>query len=339
MPESKRIINNFAFIFLIFSLTCFLFGEIKSWAGGRAHQISGELFASAVVSKDVYITAGDRGVIYLSKDRGTTWELVKSPTKKALASICFSDPGHGWIVGQSGVILHSADGGQTWQAQSSGVDKYLLDVDFIDSKKGFAVGADAAIVMTTDSGRTWYRSSFKLPQQNLEEEFNFFAVEMMDKKNICFAGDGGRIFRSSNGGLTWTEAKSPLYDQELMEGKILYAMAYDSGFLYAVGIDGILIYSRDQGHTWEEIDTGFTGPELYCLDIIDGVGLAAGSGGHIIRTKDGGFSWQIVAVPEKTTRFWLSGLDLNKTDSGNIYGLIVGQNGTAGQVVNNEIRW
>ncbi len=79
------------------------------------------------------------------------------------------------------------------------------------------------------------------------------------------------------------ESKSPLYDEEMMEGRILYSMTYDSGILYAVGIDGVLVTSTDQGKTWKERATGFPGPELYCIDVVNGVGLAAGSGGHILR--------------------------------------------------------
>ncbi len=339
MPASRRILSIIASILLIFLLDPSFSAEKKSWAGNRGgRQISGDMFASAVVSENVYIMIGARGTIYLSKDRAKTWKTVKRPTEKALASICFPDDRHGWIAGQSGVILYSADSGENWQAQSSGVDKYLMDVDFIDWNNGFAVGEDATVVMTTDSGRTWTRSSFQAPQ-DLGEELNLFAVKMMDTQRICFAGDGGRIFRTEDGGQTWTEAKSPLYDRDLMEGKILYAIAYDSGILYAVGIDGVFIYSKDLGKTWKETKTGFVGPELYCLDVIDGMGLAAGAGGHIIRTTDGCLSWEVVDVPEKVSRFWLSGLDLKKTESGDFFGLVVGQNGTAGQIINNNLRW
>ena len=78
--------------------------------------------------------------------------------------------------------------------------------------------------------------------------------------------------------------------------------------------------STDQGKTWKERSTGFTGPELYCIDVVNGVGLAGGSGGHIIRTSDGGSSWQGMDVPEEITRFWLSGIDLQETAAGGVRG-------------------
>ncbi len=323
-------------------LPCFLSLGDQAGAGQRGpHVVSGDLFSAAVVTEDVHIMVGDRGLIYLSKDGARTWNVVDSKTRRALAAVCFPDDQYGWIVGQRGVILHSPDRGGTWVVQPSGVDRYLLDVDFIDRHHGFAVGADATVVMTSNGGKTWQRSPFEPPPdlEEMEEDINLFAVVMMDTRQACLAGDYGRIFRTEDRGQTWTEADSPLYDREMMEGKILYAMAHHAGTLYAAGIDGVLVHSRDQGRTWKEVDTGFSGPELYCLDVVGRVALAAGSGGHLIKTSDGGATWQVVVVPEKVTRFWLSGVDLKETSSGSIQGLIAGQSATFGHLVNGNLRW
>jgi photosystem II stability/assembly factor-like uncharacterized protein len=301
-------------------------------------RIDVHLFASAVLSTTDAVMVGDRGKIFLSADGARTWEAVPSGTKKALATVCFPDDRHGWAAGQGGVILHSEDGGRTWMAQASGVDAYLLDIDFVDVACGVAVGADSTVVVTRDGGRTWKNASLSL-SLDLDEEINLFAVVVLEPQKACIAGDRGRVFTTEDGGGRWTESKSPLYDEEMMEGRILYSMAYDSGVLYAVGIDGALVTSRDQGNTWVEHATGFPGPELYGIDMVAGTGLAAGSGGHIIRTDDGGSTWSEVEVPEETTRFWLSGVDIKKMSSGEISGLIVGQEGTFGRLENGTFSW
>ncbi len=314
-------------------------GPDRSVAGKAAlGELKGNLFASAVISHSGCIVVGDRGRVYLSNDGAKTWKTVESKTKNALASVCFPDERHGWIVGQGGVIVHSADGGQTWLAQPSGVSKYLLAVDFIDMHNGYAVGADAVVVRTTDGGKTW-RESPLMAQLELEDEFNLFTVVMMDVGRVCAAGDSGRIFISEDAGQTWQEALSPLYDHEIMDGVTLYSLAHDQGTLYAVGLDSAFMYSRDQGKTWVKGETGFPGPELYCVDFADGLGLAAGSGGHVIRTSDQGATWGVVPVPEQVTWGWLSGMDVRKDSSGDITGLVVGQNGMAGQFIKDRISW
>ena len=300
--------------------------------------VSGNFFSSAVFSQNRYVLVGDRGRILLSDDAGTRWKAIDSRTKGALVSVCSPDGENGWAVGQEGRILYSPDQGRTWGVQPSGVDRYLLAVDFADANNGVVAGIDSTVLLTADGGKTWKRPSFKVPSE-FEEEFALFAAVMIKPGHACIAGDYGRIFITEDAGENWIEVKSPLYDEDMMEGKVLYALAHNSGTLYGVGIDGVFVVSRDQGRTWTQGNTGFSGAELYCIDMVDGFGLAGGSGGHLIRTGDGGKTWQALAVPEKVTRGWLSGIALRKDLSGRINGLIVGEDGITGRVVNGKVHW
>jgi len=324
---------------LIVTAVCFSLVRADLYAEeGASVAVDVNLFASAVLPGGASIMVGDRGRIFRSEDGARAWKAIHSGTKKALATVCFSDDRHGWAAGQGGVIVHSSNGGRTWQTQDSGVDVYVLAIDFFDPRHGLAVGADSTVVATTDGGRTWKSTSLS-SALGLIEEVNLFAVAMTGEQKACVTGDGGRIFTTEDGGQSWVQAKSPLYDEEMMEGRILYSMAYDAGTLYAVGIDGAFVTSKDQGKTWVEHETGFPGPELFCIDVEGGVGLAGGSGGHVIQTSDGGSTWSLVQVPDKVTRYWLSGVDLQKTPSGDVRGLIVGQEGTSGRLESGALTW
>ena len=146
-------------------------------------------------------------------------------------------------------------------------------------------------------------------------------------------------FITEDGGGSWSEIKTPLYDEMAMMGKVLYAVVYDSGTLYTAGIDSTFAFSKDRGKTWTVGDTGFEKPDLFCLDFVGPVGLAAGSGGHVIKTTDGGATWREVEVPERVWQVFLSGLDLKKNGSGEVAGLVVGEKGTYGHVVDRTIHW
>jgi photosystem II stability/assembly factor-like uncharacterized protein len=335
MRSGKRI-RRFG---LLVCSVCLSFLHVDSRAEENpSASVDVNLFASAVLSNRDCVMVGDRGKIFLWKDGAGTRKAIESGTTSALVTVCFPDDRRGWIAGQGGVILHTGDGGSSWKVQPSGVDAYLLDIDFIDPHHGIAVGADSTVLFTADGGGTWQNAALGTSLA-LTEEINLFAVVMMDEQKACIAGDGGRIFASEDGGRRWVESKSPLYDEEMMEGRILYAMTHDSGTLYAVGIDGVLVTSRDRGKTWKERATGFPGPELYCIDVVNGVGLAAGSGGHILQTSDGGSTWRVMEVPEEITRFWLSGVDLQEIADGGIRGLLVGQDGTVGRLENGALSW
>jgi len=300
--------------------------------------IGSSLFATAVLSDTDCIMVGDRGKIFLSNDGARSWKAIDSGTKVALSSVCFPDGQHGWIAGQAGVLLHSQDGGKTWKPQSSGVNTYLMDVDFLDARRGIAVGRDTTVLTTADGGATWERSPLR-ESTDLFDDLTLFAAAMMDDRHACVVGDMGRIFITGDGGQTWSESKTPLYDEQMMMGRILYALAYDSGTLYAAGIDSTFVYSKDLGKSWTRGDTGFSKPDLYGIDFVGGMGLAAGSGGHVIRTSDGGSTWQVLEVPEPITRFWLSDVDLMRSRSGKVKGLVVGKRGTFGHFMDGSLTW
>jgi hypothetical protein len=44
-------------------------------------------------------------------------------------------------------------------------------------------------------------------------------------------------------------------------------------------------------------------------------------------------------VPETVWRGWLSGIDLKRRSSGEVTGLVVGQDGTFGHIVDDTINW
>ena len=300
--------------------------------------IGGSLFASAVVSDTAYIMVGDRGKIFLSNDGTKTWEAIESGTRFALSSVCFPDDRNGWIAGQMGALLHSQDGGKTWQAQSPGVDAYLLGVDFLDPLHGIVVGRDTTVLTTSDGGATWNQSPLKT-SADLFDDVTLFAAAMIDTRSICAVGDMGRIFITEDGGESWAETKTSLYDEMSMMGRVLYAVVYDSGTLYAAGIDSTFAFSKDRGKSWTVGDTGFVKQDLFGIDFVGEFGLAAGSGGHVIRTSDGGSTWHEVEVPEKVWQVFLCGLDLKRNGSGEVAGLVVGERGTFGHIVDRTIHW
>ncbi len=326
-------------LFLIFLLILYCSLTIQSYGNPSPfNPVSGNLFAAAIISDNRHIVVGERGSIYLSEDGAETWRKLKSPTLKALFAVCFPDGQNGWIFGQSGTILYSGDSGNSWKTQPSGTGTTLFEGDFMDSQNGFAVGADSTLVKTTDGGRTWTPAVVST-DSNEAETYTLFAVIMVTPQAVCIAGEGGRILASKDAGITWSESQSPLYDKEIMEGTTIYAMAADSDRLYAVGLDGSFIYSDDRGRTWATGTSGLKDPDLYSIDVVDGIGLAAGTGGYILQTLDKGSTWQIMTVPETITSSWISGLDLRKGASGELLGLIAGQNGALGRFSNGKLTW
>ncbi len=81
--------------------------------------------------------------------------------------------------------------------------------------------------------------------------------------------------------------------------------------IFAVGRQGMVVRSEDQGATWQALASGVTA-ELHALAFFNAdTGIIAGAGGTILRTRDGGVSFQVLPSPDTTTYYALYGFDHN----------------------------
>lgn len=108
---------------------------------------------------------------------------------------------------------------------------------------------------------------------------------------IVAVGDSGRAWRSDDGGGTWTLATLP-------GAPDLFGADWPApGALYAVGAGGAAFVSADSGRTWGAQASG-TGAALHAVRFEDALsGWSCGEAGRVLRTTDGGANWSLVAVP------------------------------------------
>ena len=272
------------------------------------------IYGSAVISASVYILVGSRGKIFRSVDKGQSWQMIASGTRKTLYAVSFTDLKTGWISGQSGLILHTTDGGQTWAKQDSGTKKHLFGISFGDAQHGCAVGDWSIIVVTDDGGATWKDASLK-------EDVLLYDVHMTDAQNGNAVGEFGVIYSTSDGGINWTRIESPNPEE-----KSLFCMHRNGKSLYAGGLDGLILYSKDSGSTWSRAANPVN-KSIYGISVLGPSGWAVGDSGTVLRTENGGESWQAVAVPEAYKLFWLKAIEVHNSLPEDRYGFVAGANG------------
>jgi photosystem II stability/assembly factor-like uncharacterized protein len=138
------------------------------------------------------------GQILATSDGGHTWDVQLSGPSNIVAVDMLSDGLHGWGVGEGGLI-ETSDGGAHWVTWSN---QSLSSVQFLTAETGWGVEVRSGdpvgtLAKTEDGGRTW-------TQQDPQVESVCFA-----DANIGWAAgpsEGGiSLFRSSDGGSTWTE--------------------------------------------------------------------------------------------------------------------------------------
>jgi photosystem II stability/assembly factor-like uncharacterized protein len=265
---------------------------------------------------------GDQGTIVHTSDGGATWTAQSSGTSYQLTGVTFTDVQNGWATGQtftpydnysSGVILHTTDGGQHWTTQyASTFDENTLTVGiafsavaFTDPQDGWAAGETkgsdlsynhCTILHTTDGGATWTRQLDYMPPIMGLGSGVLNSIACTDDEHavaVGWDGSGTEIFRTTNGGTTWTRlAKPSAWGIKL--GDVVFANATRG---WAVGGDTV-IETTDGGKTWTEQNVGshsalnaisFVNSALNAISFVSPThGWVAGQGGSILTTATGG---------------------------------------------------
>ena len=200
----------------------------------------------------------------------------------------------------TGGIWKTVDGGTTWSKQTTAPfntpnDSFTNWVHFFDANNGVCQGDPAGgyfeLYTTSNGGTTWTRvPSANIPAVNPTGEYgitNFFEVS---SGTIWFGTDLGRIYKSTNMGLTWSVASTPVADN-------LFSFSFKdaNNGLLVKDSDGSMYKTTDGGATWvSQTPTGpvYTGDLTYIpgTSSVVSTGAATGASGSSYST-DNGLTW------------------------------------------------
>jgi photosystem II stability/assembly factor-like uncharacterized protein len=197
--------------------------------GTTAH-LRGVSAVSASVAWSSGYTATD-GVVLRTTDQGATWQDVSPPDSAGLQyrDIEAFDADHAVVLaagsGTDGRIYVTADGGQTWtlgfENQDPDPTVFYDCMTFFNRNRGLAlsdpVGGKFRIIATDDGGSSWHLVSNAGMPPALPGEFAFAAsgecLVSFGSRFAWFGSGGGaqaRVFRSTDGGQTWTVSSTPM---------------------------------------------------------------------------------------------------------------------------------
>ncbi len=268
---------------------------------------------------DRLVAVGERGLIAVSDDAGSTWRQAAVPVSATLAAVFFATAEKGWAVGHSGVILHSNDGGLNWELQFDGVEagkqyaRYTRSI--LDQLQNEFDQLEATLQASDDEGSDTARLEeleYALEDAIFAEEDARAALEagpadpfldvlFLDASTGIAVGAYGMIYRTSDGGKNWLIAADSIDNFDRFH---YYALAVDDGgHLYLSGEAGLLYHSGDRGVTWDRVEDLYDG-SLFGLACEGDYVIAHGLRGNIFRSADKGNSWSSIDNP---TEFSLYG--------------------------------
>jgi len=256
----------------------------------------------------------DQGFIYYTDDGGDYWSTQVMGLAKHAARIFFIDEDYGWAACGGAIVGQTIDGGATWAQLFLQYPPFHLDtvdlygIHFINRLKGwFCAGrypeyiesipgvgdtwftrGQGYIAVSNDGGDTWQL-------QKRDTVYDYFDLRFKDLSNGYVVGgndrtNAGIIFKTTTGGQSWQSVTNIP-----SQAKILRAVEWVGNHLWAVGRNGTIIHSSNNGSTWStqqsNVDT-----TLFDVDFCDTLhGLVSGNG-CVLYTNNGGDTWQTANI-------------------------------------------
>jgi photosystem II stability/assembly factor-like uncharacterized protein len=216
--------------FVFFGL-CASWGQLRPQASGTDVQLRG----ISAVSDQVAWASGAKGTVLRTVNGGQTWTKVNVPEAEKLdfRDVQAFDQNTAFVLsigpGEQSRIYKTADGGKTWQLQFTNKDpKAFYDCfAFWDSTHAIAlsdsIDSKFPLIATSD-GDNWKPVAVKKMPAALPNEGAFAAsgtcIATFGNKDVWFAtgGPAARVFHSSDRGLNWTVAETPILHGEASQG-------------------------------------------------------------------------------------------------------------------------
>lgn len=288
-----------------------------AWASGN----KGTVLRTRTGGFLIVVAQGNRSAMTMVRPGEIGWMRVGPPGSEALdfRDIEAFDATTATVLsigpGDKSRIYRTTDGGSTWALQFTNADpKAFYDaIAFWDKNNGLAFGDPVdghfTVIRTADGGKTWTA----VPPANLppalEGEGAFAAsgtcLTVQGKSNAWFATGGAaraRVFRSSDRGLTWRVADTPIVAGTASAGVFSVAFS-DANNGVVVGGDyrkeqdpsDNLAFTADGGATWRTLGStrlwNFRSAVAYVPDSKGRSLIAVGPAGAD-RSDDGGANWR-----------------------------------------------
>lgn len=161
----------------------------------------------------------------------------------------------------------------------------LLGVWFENETHGYVVGAYGLFFTTNDGGKRW---EFIAGRMDNIDRYHLNAIQKIKGGALLIAGEAGALFSSHDMGETWATLYGPYQGSYF---GIQNTKNQNEVLVY--GLRGKVYKSRDDGQSWQRIETSITTSLAGSTLSDDGTITLVGFSGTILTSNDDGQSFQL----------------------------------------------
>jgi len=226
--------------------------------------------------------------VSLSTSNGNSWNgvntyltdpeilsLALSPSKGGSGTILYAGTKGGNPDNPSYHIFRSTNGGAAWTQVTKGLSNDWIHA-FAFSDTNILAGGGWGIYRSSDNGNSWAVENYSPVKNYLIHAF----VTISDTIVLAGANYGG-LFRSTDRGISWTDASSSLWGTSDVLSFALSPNGKGGTNVFAGTFWGVYL-STDYGKTWVSINTGLTDRFVLAIAVSDKY-LFAGSSFYVWR--------------------------------------------------------
>jgi photosystem II stability/assembly factor-like uncharacterized protein len=260
----------------------------------------------------VSTTDGGPG-IFKTTDAGVTWERKFSQSANDV--LWLNDTTALAIVGVS--IYRSTNSGDTWSQISSQIFTGLDEMVLLPNGTVVGVSPAGDAWRSTDGGMNWTRTLVGAGALPASWNLAFY-----DNLTGMIVGQGGYLFKTIDGGLSWAMLNSGIGGVEFYDLKM-----FDDQTGLAVGQNGYFLRTENGGTHWSSDRLKVTGLTLFrdetlrAVDLVDSnFAVAAGYNGVVYKSFDRGANWQSIGYPLLPDDYLIEGVKFTTHDIGYVSG-------------------
>ena len=282
------------------------FGGQSSWCYANPSPQAGGLIGLAYDASTATFTAvGPLGTTLQTGDGGATWQVAFEAGRTYFTDVASPTPGLLVAAGlpplgsaQNAGVFTSTDGGRTWTRRlDAGFPGQfaVTKLAFANASVGIAAGF-RGLWRTSDGGSNW-TSVNNVPSADFVVSSVSGGVTWVDANVVLIYGAGGKILRSADQGVTWTDVSPAGFLEDWLD------MAFNAaGVGIAVGPNGRVARSTNGGASWAEVVTPMAESGTAVAFADGNTVVVMGNLLQTMRSTDAGATW--------TAGFWFGASSL-----------------------------